>query len=167
MALLLCVPLAAQNAEKPAPETERMGIEVQVDSMLLGRDIFSVLSDNVTVQQDASVRKALSDMTEANADRMANGFRIRIYSSSSRGARDESLATMERFNRQYPYVQVYRSYAAPNFKVTVGNFRNRAEAEAVHRLIKDEFPGAFIVRDRFRYPTIGKADMTNIREEER
>ena len=63
-------------------------------------------------------------------------------------------------------MSVYRSYSAPNFKVTVGNFRNRAEAEAVHRIIKSDYPDAFIVRDRFRYPTVGRSDMSSIIEEE-
>ena len=54
-----------------------------------------------------------------------------------------------------PYINVYRSYSAPNFKVTVGSFRNRVEAQRMLDAIKDEFPDAFIVRDKFRYPSIG------------
>jgi len=42
--------------------------------------------------------------------------------------------------------------------VTVGNFRTRLEAEALLQRIKGDFPDAFIVRERFKYPTIGRAD---------
>ena len=157
-------PVAAQSvpAEGLMEEVMYAGNEVQVDSTLLGKDIFSVLPENVIVLQDAAVRNALIERTEAGAEHTVNGFRIRI----SRSARESSLSVLRRFNAQYPYMSVYRSYSAPNFKVTVGNFRNRAEAEAVHRIIKSDYPDAFIVRDRFRYPTIGRSDMNSIIEGE-
>ena len=59
----------------------------------------------------------------------------------------------------YPGIQAYRSYASPNFKVTVGNFRTRLDAEALLRQIKGDFPDAFIVRERFKYPSIGSVDL--------
>lgn len=162
------LPVAAQSipAEGLTEEVMYAGNEVQVDSTLLGKDIFSVLPEDVIVLQDATVRNALIERTEAGAEHTVNGFRIRIFSSSSRSARESSLSVLRRFNAQYPHMSVYRSYSAPNFKVTVGNFRNRAEAEAVHRIIKSDYPDAFIVRDRFRYPTIGRSDMSSIIEEE-
>ena len=42
--------------------------------------------------------------------------------------------------------------------MTAGNFRTRLEAEALLQKIKADFPDAFIVRERFKYPTIGRAD---------
>ena len=65
---------------------------------------------------------------------------------------------IRRFNTLYPHIQAYRSFASPNFKVTAGNFRTRLEAEALLQRIKGDFPDAFIVRERFKYPTIGRAD---------
>ncbi len=160
--------VAAQNvpSETSAGEVEYAGMEVQVDSSLIGMDIFSILPEDVVVIQDASVRAALAAKIESAPERLVSGFRIRLFSSSSRTAREASLEVLRRFNEQYPFISVYRSYSAPNFKVTIGNFRNRAEAEAVHRLVKKDYPDAFIVRDRFRYPTIGRSDMSTIVVEE-
>ena len=90
--------------------------------------------------------------------RSYNGFRIRLYFASTRMAREESASVIRRFNELYPHIQAYRSFASPNFKVTVGNFRTRLEAEALLRKIKEDFPDAFIVRERFKYPTIGRSD---------
>ena len=73
-------------------------------------------------------------------------------------AREESAAVIRRFNALYPHIQAYRSFASPNFKVTVGNFRTRLEAEALLQRLKGDFPDAFIVRERFKYPSIGRAD---------
>ena len=148
--------LRAQNLEEGTGEIEHTGIEVQLDSALLGRDIFSALPEQVVVRQSPAVRAALNRQVTANAGKSINGFRIRLFFASNRTARDESSSVIRRFNEMYPHVQAYRTYASPNFKVTVGNFRTRLEAEAFLRRIKGDFPDAFIVRERFKYPSIGQ-----------
>ena len=151
--------LRAQNAtEEISSEIEHAGEEVQVDSTLLGRDIFSALPEQVVVRQTPAVRAALNKQVAANAGKQYNGFRIRLYFASTRTAREESASVIRRFNEMYPHIQAYRSFASPNFKVTVGNFRTRLEAEALLQKLKGDFPDAFIVRERFKYPTIGRAD---------
>ena len=161
--VLLALPgpvLLAQNLEEGTGEIEHTGTEVQVDSALLGRDIFSALPEQVVVRQTSAVRSALNRQVTANAGKTMNGFRIRLFFASNRTARDESSSVIRRFNEMYPHVQAYRTYASPNFKVTVGNFRTRLEAEAFLRRIKGDFPDAFIVRERFKYPSVGGADLT-------
>lgn len=151
--------LLAQNLEEEGTgEIEHTGIETQVDSALLGRDIFSVLPGHVIVRQDPAVREALARQVESNAERNYSGFRIRLYFASNRTAREESAAVIRRFDTMYPNIQAYRTYASPNFKVTVGNFRTRLDAEALLRKLKADFPDAFIVRERFKYPSVGRAD---------
>ena len=150
--------LLAQNLEEGTGEIEHTGTEVQLDSALLGRDIFSALPEQVVVRQSPAVRSALNKQVAANAGKTINGFRIRLFFASNRTARDESSSVIRRFNDMYPHVRAYRTYASPNFKVTVGNCRTRLEAEAFLRRIKGDFPDAFIVRERFKYPTIGRAD---------
>ena len=152
--------LRAQNLEEGTGEIEHTGTEVQLDSTLLGRDIFSALPEQVVVRQSPAVRSALNKQVAANAGKTINGFRIRLFFASNRTARDESSSVIRRFNDMYPHVQAYRTYASPNFKVTVGNFRTRLEAEAFLRRIKGDFPDAFIVRERFKYPSVGGADLT-------
>lgn len=152
--------LLAQNLEEGTGEIEHTGTEVQLDSTLLGRDIFSALPEQVVVRQSPAVRAALNRQVAANAGKTINGFRIRLFFASNRTARDASASVIRRFNEMYPHVQAYRTYASPNFKVTVGNFRTRLEAEAFLRRIKGDFPDAFIVRERFKYPSVGGADLT-------
>ena len=155
--LLPALLLSAQNLEEAGDELEHTGNEVQVDSVLLGRDIFSALPERVVVRQDAAVRQALVRHVEKNASKSYSGFRIRLYFASSRTAREESASVIRRFSAMYPGIQAYRTYASPNFKVSVGNFRTRLEAEALLRQIKADFPDAFIVRERFKYPSIGQS----------
>ena len=151
--------LRAQSLEtEEMTEIEHAGDEVQVDSTLVGRDVFSALPEEVVVRQSPAVRAALSRQVTANAGKSYSGFRIRLFFASNRTAREESAAVIRRFNEMYPHIEAYRSFSSPNFKVTVGNFRTRLEAEALLRKLKADFPDAFIVRERFKYPSIGSVD---------
>ena len=134
---------AAQLPSVSGDELVHAGIEAEIDSTLYGRDIFSVLPDDVVVQQPSEVRDALNASIEANEESSFNGFRIRIYISSSPSAREESLETLLRFNRRYPYV----------------------DAEILLREIQEEFPDAFIARERFKYPSMGAPDLRTLTEE--
>ncbi len=148
------------RAQTLGEEAEYAGLEVQVDSALLGRDVFSVLPENVVVVQRPEVRSALNGQTSVNAGKTVSGYRIRLFLDSRRTAREESLSVMSRFHSLYPNVPVYRTFSAPNFKVSAGNLRTRVEAEKLLRRLKSEFPDAFIVRDRFRFPTLGEPDLS-------
>ena len=110
------------------------------------------------MRQTPAVRAALTRQVSSNAGKSYSGFRIRLFFASNRTAREESSAVIRRFNELYPHVEAYRSFSSPNFKVTVGNFRTRIEAEAFLRKVKGDFPDAFIVRERFKYPSIGQPD---------
>ena len=153
--LVMVRPAAAQMPSQlpsiSGDELVHAGTEVEIDSTLYGKDIFSVLPDDVVV--------ALNAQIEANDDTSFNGFRIRIYIGSSPRAREESLEALVKFNERFPYIQAYRSYSTPNFKVSVGNFRTRVDAEILLNVIREEFPDAFIARERFKYPTIGTPDL--------
>ncbi len=148
------------RAQTLGEEAEYAGLEVQVDSTLLGRDIFSVLPENVVIVQSPEVRTALNGQTSLNAGKTVSGYRIRLFLDSRRTAREESLSVMSRFHSLYPNIPVYRTFSAPNFKVSAGNLRTRVEAEKLLRKLKPDFPDAFIVRDRFRFPTLGEPDLS-------
>ena len=154
--------LKAQTLEEGTGEIEHTGEEVQLDSTLFGRDIFSALPEQVVVRQSQEIRSALNRQVANHAARDYNGFRIRLYFASTRTAREESASIIRRFNNMYPHVQAYRTYVSPNFKVTVGNFRTRLDAEAFLRRIKGDFPDAFIVRERFKYPSIGRPEAASL-----
>lgn len=157
-ALILSSFFAFAQTPENSGETEHAGNEVQVDSTIFGNDILSVMPGSVIIDQPESVARALAKQVEDNSARVVNGYRIRIYFDSGRNARGESEAVIRRFSERYPHIQAFRTFVSPNFKVTVGNFRTRVEAEAFLRDIKADFTEAFIVREKFKYPTIGKPD---------
>lgn len=126
----------------------------QVDSTLTDSNVFGILPTCVTVRQSFPVKAALQEQIEKNESRMFTGFRIRIFSDGGQSARGASESAETKFHLMYPEYATYRTYDNPFFKVTIGNFRTRVEAEKMLRVIRRDFPSATIVKERFKYPSL-------------
>lgn len=82
-----------------------------------------------------------------------DGYRIQIYSSSNRNAREESGKARAEFISRFPGIASYLLYADPGyFKVRVGNFRTKTEAYNLFLRISNQFPDAYIVPDIINFP---------------
>ena len=55
-----------------------------------------------------------------------HGYRIQIYFG---GIRQKASEVKLDFNSRFPDIQAYLSYQQPNFKVRIGDYRNRFEAQ--------------------------------------
>ena len=53
-----------------------------------------------------------------------------------------------RFQDKFPDQRTYISYREPNFKVHVGDFRTRLEAEKMSQELKTWFAGLFIIPEK-------------------
>ena len=155
VAFLVC--LTASSAA--AQEDVTVLSETAVDSTLLGLDIFymvghsSASEGKITIDQPASMVTAMKTHKTRNASKHINGYRVRIFFDNSRNARAVSEQVASQFSALYPSVGVYRGYENPYFKVTVGNFRTKADATKFLNSIKGQFPSGFIVRETISYPS--------------
>jgi len=77
------------------------------------------------------------------------GFRVQIYNGSSR---KEAYDAQARFNNEYQGTRTYISYAEPNYKVRVGDFRTRLEAEKLLQELKGQFSPLFIIPGKINPP---------------
>ena len=125
-----------------------------VDSTLVGRSIFNLLPSRekgnkatVTVRQSPEIKEAFNRQVAANASKRVVVYRIRIYNDNKQNARSASESAMNRFKAMYPGVAAYRSYVNPFFKVTVGNFHSRPEADRMLQQRRGSFPTAFVVKE--------------------
>jgi len=73
------------------------------------------------------------------------GYRIRIYSESGLGAREEQQRMRARFLSEYPGIDAYNKYDEPFFKVYVGDCRTESEALILEDRIKKDFPNTIRV----------------------
>ena len=99
---------------------------------------------------------------EERAGSSMEGFRIQIYSSSARNAKDESSKVNAEFlskfpESQYPDLKSYAQFAQPAYyKIRVGDFRTKTEATKLFLLISKVFPNAYLVPDIINYPELNK-----------
>jgi hypothetical protein len=82
-----------------------------------------------------------------------DGWRIQIYASSNRNAREESAKVRAEFMNRFPDIVSYQLYADPGwFKVRVGDFRSKTEAARLFLAISREFPDSYILPDIINFP---------------
>lgn len=102
--------------------------------------------DRLTVEVD---KQLVSNYNKLIAKNMKSsgipGYRIRIYSGSGIGAKEEQQKIRARFLSLYRGLDAYNQYDEPFFKVYVGDCRTRSEALKLNDMIKKDFPDPFIV----------------------
>lgn len=82
------------------------------------------------------------------------GYRIQIFMKS--GNQALSLAEEEKlvFSAKYEDVNAYLMFTAPYYRVRVGDFRTRLEAEKFLKLINKNYPNAWVIRDDINFPKL-------------
>lgn len=119
-----------------------------------GKDVMA--NDSVIVIKDARldmlsakqayINKRTSMMTSSG---LYKGFRIQLISTSSRDAAQQMKTDMM---HKYPDQKIYMLFQSPNFKVRMGNFLKRKEAERFRMQLIRYFPqGVYIVEDAIEY----------------
>lgn len=85
------------------------------------------------------------------ASSSSTGYRIQIFSGSDRKS---AYNVQTKFQNKFPDTHTYLSYRDPNFKVKVGDFRSRIEAEKMVEEIKPAFGGLFIISEKINLPKL-------------
>jgi hypothetical protein len=105
-------------------------------------------NNRVTLQMDTLLVSNYYKLLNSNKSNSGiPGYRIRIFSESGVGAKDEQQRVKARFLTLYPDVDAYNRYDEPFFKIYVGDCRTRSEALKLMDKIQGNFPNTFIVGD--------------------
>ncbi len=103
----------------------------------------------VKVMQDPAIELLLCAHREVVERKDGiRGFRIQITSEGGAQSRQRIFGRQSAFNSRYPNVKSYVTYDAPDFKLRVGNFKTRIDAQRFLNHISHEFPGSYIVIDQ-------------------
>ena len=94
-------------------------------------------------------RNALKSSKSGGVRFSSQGYRIQIFSGSNR---KEAYNIQDRFQAEYPAIRTYISYRMPDFKLHVGDFRTRLEAEKQLQEMKGRYTGLFITSARINPP---------------
>lgn len=96
---------------------------------------------------DMLVKKqiAINEETTRDTRRSMSGYRILVINSNDR---NKVFAVKAKIYQSYPELKPYLMYQPPFYKLKVGNFKTREEAEEYKKDLAREFAtGLYIIRD--------------------
>ncbi len=98
-----------------------------------------------TTEDDAVVLNKKLDSIAANRTlQEISGYRILVYSGTSS---DESSKVRKQLYQYDPSLSVHTDFKQPTFRVKVGNFTDRVQANYILNDLRKQFPNAMIVPD--------------------
>jgi hypothetical protein len=107
----------------------------------------------VEVYQDSRVDSIVKMHVRYNSTQSTfEGYRIQIFFDAGNNSLSGAQAAQANYQMLYPGDTAYISFVEPYYKVRIGDFRTRLEAESyLHQIIRD-FPNAFIIKDKILFP---------------
>ena len=96
---------------------------------------------------DLLVKKQIqiNEETSREARRVGKGYRLLVINTNNR---EEAAAAKTKLYTYFPELKSYLLYQAPYFKLKVGNFKEKKEAEDYQKRLEKYFPkGVFIMND--------------------
>lgn len=104
----------------------------------------------INIDKDPRLDKLLEAKKQLNKEEISNStLRIQIFTGAG-SELNQARQAQSKFQNLFNNVPTEMVYEAPNYKIRVGNFRNRLEADRFLVEVKKEFPSAFIVNTKKR-----------------
>jgi hypothetical protein len=112
-------------------------------TFLLPAQVENQLQTQLKVKQAIDKKAEYHRLTSGEQE----GYRIKIHFGIDR---DAAEAVRTKFASRFTDCPSYKEYQQPNFVVLVGDFKTKLEAFQTLKKIQDEFPNAFIVKDKIK-----------------
>ena len=113
----------------------------------------------MNIIQDPRVDSLISRyvLTNKMLDGLMWGYRIQIYRSSIRTAREESNKARAEFMIEFPDIVSYPLYEKPGyFIIRAGDYRTKIEGTKQLYIVRRKFPNAYLVMDKINFPDLIK-----------
>lgn len=115
-------------------------VKVEKDTLISQLQAFRAANDINPTSNMVSLK--VKPVDKKNGRRVkARGFRVQIFSGSSRS---EAYAAQADFDKHYKDFDSYVSYQEPNYRVKVGDFRSRSEATNFMRELRSRYRNVFV-----------------------
>ncbi|OFY65546.1 MAG: hypothetical protein A3H98_02705 [Bacteroidetes bacterium RIFCSPLOWO2_02_FULL_36_8] len=98
-----------------------------------------------TQYDDSKEVDSLIQVRPNNEEQVTQGYRVLVFSGSDR---TEAMEKRKLASKIIPDVTTYLFYNQPYFKVKIGDFLTRIEAQQIYNLAKKDFPEALIISDK-------------------
>lgn len=122
---------------------------------------FMQLSSEQAIDSLLSLHKSFNEKY-INID----GYRIQIFKGSGNSALENAELLIEEFSEKFNEIPTYISFQEPYYRVRAGNFRTRLDALNSMRLIKSDYPSAFVIQDKIEFVVLPKYNKSVSYEQE-
>ena len=104
-----------------------------------------IIHKDPRVDQLVKKQAQINEVATRDARRNVAGYRLQVINTSDRNA---AISAKTKIYQLYPELKAYLLYQAPYFRLRVGNFKDKEEAEDYRKSLSREFPNSvFLVRD--------------------
>jgi hypothetical protein len=105
--------------------------------------IMKAQDQNISVTQDPKFEQLLNEKRKINTSLTVNdSYKIQIYTGGSENAKK----TLSEFKQEFKDIDATIVFNTPNYKVWVGNFKTRIEAERTLVNIKDRYKNVLLIK---------------------
>lgn len=105
---------------------------------------FIPLQGHIKAEMDSILRISIAQNKEG---KRVDGFVLLVYTGNNR---NEANEVWYRIDNNFPELDPKISYRQPNFQVRAGKFTDRLKAHRALQSVKEEFPDALLVPERFK-----------------
>ena len=130
LCLTICVLPAQENAENT---------KTNIFRALRSTD--STTNATVQIHQDKRIEGLLINKKVAAQALVANGFRVQVFSSNiQKTAKAYAFNIEKQILELFPEMPVYVNYTSPFWKVRVGDFKSKSDAQMIKIKLSEAFP---------------------------
>ena len=107
----------------------------------------SILAQNLnyTNENDLRIDSLMNKQIQLNnSKRGVDGFRVQIHHNKSQ-SREESQKVRAKFSTDFPELKTYLEFKSPYYKIQVGDFVSKLEAQKTQNEISKIYKGTYIV----------------------
>lgn len=100
-------------------------------------------AQSINIEQDEKFEQLLNEKRKINPSiTNSNRFKIQIYTGTNENAKKE-LVSFKKENKNLDATLIFNT---PNYKVIVGNYKTRIEAEKKLALLKKKYSSAILIK---------------------
>ena len=80
-----------------------------------------------------------------------DGYRVQIFFDSGNTSREDAFEVRSTIIKEHPHLNAYVIWQQPYYKVRVGDFLTKLEAQGLLEQLKTQYKNAFVVKDIIDY----------------
>ncbi|MFN5293020.1 MAG: hypothetical protein ACK5BW_05345 [Flavobacteriia bacterium] len=113
--------------------------------------LFLAGAQQLQAQVQIIVDPRVDERVAAKSSKQMPGYRVQLCFDSDKNIIDQTRAA---FVQEFPKIDTYVRFEAPNFNLMVGDFRTQKEAEELVALIRGRYPLTIVHKEQINLPRI-------------